>query len=145
MNASAVDTAIDPALAAAADATRRVPSKSLTQDDFIRLIITQVTQQDPFKAADSGAMLEQFTTLGNYQSMQNMTASIEGMTQYSARNLGQSLVGRTVEVRDTDGGTLTGTVSSTLLDGNTVRFFVDGREFTADDIVGFLPAPATTA
>lgn len=96
---------------AAVGAANVSSASNLNIQDFLKILTTQLTNQDPLKPMDNQefiAQLAQFTSLQQTQEMnQKLTAllSIQSATQ----SIG--LIGRTVDVR-TDAGKSTGTVSA---------------------------------
>lgn len=74
---------------------------TLTQDDFLNLIITQLRNQDPLQPMSSYEMSNQMTQLGILNSVNGMNENIESMLAYqnSMYNLtASSLIGKAVEV-----------------------------------------------
>jgi flagellar basal-body rod modification protein FlgD len=130
-------------LALRADATERIPAKSLDEDDFVRLLVTQLQQQDPFKAADTAQMMNQFVALGNFQSMQRMSAEYERVASLQLAGTAQSLVGSRVEYRRTDGTLAEGLISETRIRNGTLLFLADGTEHPVGNITRHLPAVAS--
>jgi flagellar basal-body rod modification protein FlgD len=103
------------ALGSTASATA---NNSLTLEDFMKVLLTQLTYQDPLKPMDNQqfmAQIAQFTTLEQTQSLNsNMQALLNN--QSSLQSVG--LIGRTVDI-STDSGPLTGTVSALSLAGSS--------------------------
>ena len=86
--------------------------------DFLKILLTQLTYQDPLKPMDNQqfmAQIAQFTTLEQTQQL-NSKADAMLSTQASLQSVG--LIGRTVDVT-TATGTSSGTVASLSLSGDT--------------------------
>ena len=86
--------------------------------DFLKILLTQLTYQDPLKPMDNQqfmAQIAQFTTLEQTQQL-NSKADAMLSTQASLQSVG--LIGRTVDVT-TSSGTASGTVASLSLSGDT--------------------------
>lgn len=86
--------------------------------DFLRILLTQLTYQDPLKPMDNQqfmAQIAQFTTLEQTQQLNNRLDALL-TTQASLQSVG--LIGRTVDVA-TSSGELTGTVTALALRGDT--------------------------
>ena len=84
-------------------------SSNIGMQDFLNILLTQLTYQDPLKPMDNKefmAQLAQFTTLGQTQELNTKIDALLS-TQASMQSIG--LIGRTVQV-NTDAGTQTGTV-----------------------------------
>jgi flagellar basal-body rod modification protein FlgD len=102
--------AIGPATAAAS------PGSSLGLEDFMKILLTQLTYQDPLKPMDNQefmAQMAQFTTL---EQSQRLNDRVQQLVDDQAALQSVGLIGRTVEIT-TSSGNRTGTVSALSLGG----------------------------
>lgn len=93
-------------------------SNKLTLEDFLKVLLTQLTYQDPLKPMDNQefmAQIAQFTTLEQTQQLNTNVQTLLN-NQSSLQSVG--LIGRTVDVT-TDSGPLSGTVSALSLAGTS--------------------------
>ena len=93
-------------------------ANSLTQQDFLKVLLTQLTYQDPMKPMDNQqfmAQMAQFTSLEQTQQLNNKIETLIG-NQSALQSVG--LLGRTVDIT-TASGTVTGAVTSLSLAGVT--------------------------
>lgn len=117
----------------------RDPNKNLTQADFLKVMVAQLSQQDPFDAADSSKFMEDFMTMGNFQAMQDVSINMNKVYEMQQQMQAQSLVGLTVEVEWTDlGGSHVGVVESARVEDDKIIIMVDGVQHTSDEIVRIL-------
>lgn len=96
---------------------------NIGMQDFLNILLTQLTYQDPLKPMDNKefmAQLAQFTTLGQTQELNTRIDALLS-TQASMQSIG--LIGRTVQV-DTDSGSQTGTVSALSWAGDTPQLSI---------------------
>ena len=104
--------------AVASTDTTNLQANNLNTQDFLNVLLTQLTYQDPLKPMDNQefmAQLAQFTTLGQTQQLNtNMSALLN--TQATLQSVG--LIGRTVDITSNN-STVTGTVQSLSLSGDT--------------------------
>ncbi len=95
-------TAIDSTYADLGLALQQPAAKqSLGQDDFLRLMTTQLQNQDPFKPMESGEFLgqiAQFSTVSGIQEMQQSFETLAASLSSSQTLQAASLVGRSVLV-----------------------------------------------
>ena len=80
-------------------AEERVPIKTLNQQDFLKRLVAQMTQQDPLNPKSDLEMIPQmvsFTELEQSKSMQNEIAPLRAEQQMLQAN---SLLGRTAEIQ----------------------------------------------
>lgn len=99
-------------------ATTSLRANALGQEDFMKILLTQLTYQDPMKPMDNQqfmAQMAQFTSLEQTQQLNSKIATLIG-NQAALQSVG--LIGRTVDVSSTS-GTLTGTVVSLSLSGES--------------------------
>ncbi len=94
------------------------PTKSLGIEDFLKVLLTQLTYQDPLKPLDNQqfmAQIAQFTTL---EQAQQTNSNLQQLVTNQAALQSVGLIGRTVDVT-TPTGPLTGTVSALSLAGSS--------------------------
>jgi flagellar basal-body rod modification protein FlgD len=110
------------------DATSGISSAAssaanLTMQDFLKVLLTQLTYQDPLKPMDNQqfvAQIAQFTTLQQTQELNDRIAQLVG-NQASLQSVG--LIGRTVDLA-TSSGQVTGTVVALNLAGTSPQLTV---------------------
>lgn len=82
-----------------ASATQRVKKSEIGQEDFLKLMTTQLQAQDPFKPMDSSAFLGQIAQFSQVSGLQALNASFGTLASRLTDNQvlqGASLVGREV-------------------------------------------------
>ncbi len=105
-------------IAPASSATAASSSANLTMQDFLKVLLTQLTYQDPLKPMDNQqfmAQIAQFTTL---QQTQELNANIQTLLGNQSALQSVGLLGRTVDV-STQMGPVTGRVTAISLSGNS--------------------------
>jgi flagellar basal-body rod modification protein FlgD len=113
---------------------------SVGQADFLKLLVTQLSFQDPLKPVDNQqflAQIAQFTALDQARQQTEKTDSLLAI-QASSQSVG--LIGKTVEVT-TAGGAQQGTVTTVTFSGGTPQLTLllpDGAFLT-----GVSPATVT--
>jgi flagellar basal-body rod modification protein FlgD len=117
----------------------RVPIKTLDQQDFIKLLVAQMTQQDPLNPKSDLEMIPQmvsFTQLEQSKSMQSDLAQLRAEQQLLQAN---SLLGRTVEIQDGSGARVAGPVSAVHMVEGTPKLVVNGRLFDLGQLSSITP------
>jgi len=112
-----------------------MPQRTLGQQDFLKLLVAQMTQQDPLNPKadmDFIAQMAQFTSLEQSRSMQSSMALLEA----------NSLLGRTVSLEH-EGQTVTGVVSAVQIEEGTPQIVVGGQKYELKQVLGIEPAPAS--
>lgn len=98
--------------------TTNLQANSLGMEDFLKILLTQLTYQDPLKPMDNQqfmAQMAQFTSLEQTQQLNNKIATLIG-NQAALQSVG--LIGKTVDIT-TSNGAVTGTVSALSLSGDS--------------------------
>jgi len=98
--------------------TTNLQANSLGMEDFLKILLTQLTYQDPLKPMDNQqfmAQMAQFTSLEQTQQLNNKIATLI-TNQAALQSVG--LIGKTVDIT-TSTGNVTGTVSALSLSGDS--------------------------
>lgn len=98
-------------------------SSSIDMQDFLNILLTQLTYQDPLKPMDNKefmAQLAQFTTLGQTQ---ELNAKVDSLLSTQASMQAIGLIGKTVTFA-TDQGTAEGEVKALSWAGTTPQLSV---------------------
>lgn len=125
------------------EANPRVPQKTLDQNDFLKLLVTQFTNQDPMnplKDTEYIAQMAQFTTL---EQSKAMTASVDKLRADQATLQANSMIGRTVELQsNTDGSTkVLGIVSGVEMEKGEPLIVVNDQPYALSDVLSIRPTP----
>ena len=132
---SSVTSSLYTSSTAAAEEEAATTSRAeLTSDDFISLLLEELSSQDPLSPMDTSEMVNQLVQIQNIQasvtqtetltslseSMEDITTSLSGMTFQSQFQAGCSLVGKDVTGTTSDGVAISGTVEKASYSGTTV-------------------------
>jgi flagellar basal-body rod modification protein FlgD len=102
-------------------------NNSLGKDDFLKLLVAQMQNQDPMNPTDSTASIAQMAQFSSLEQMTNiatamntLSQSMTNFSQQSSLTQGAAMIGKWVSGVDTDGTTpMEGTVEAVKwLDGN---------------------------
>jgi flagellar basal-body rod modification protein FlgD len=139
-NSSAVNSSLLDTSAAS-----RLPTQTLTQDDFLKLIVAQMSSQDPMKPVDDTqfvAQMAQFSTLQATTSMQQNIAQMSSQQSFLQAN---GLIGRNVSLLDGQGALINGTVGSVLMTSGTPQIVVNGQPYDLSTLLSVSDPSTTTA
>ena len=118
---------------------------ALTQQDFLQLMVAQMTQQDPLSdSSDGGGGSSTSDYVNQLMSMTNLT-TMQTMSSQQGVQLAQQLPGATVTLTDSSGDSISGVVSGTSVSINGVSVTVNGVSYPASDITGIQPAATPTS
>ncbi|MGI5978961.1 MAG: flagellar hook assembly protein FlgD [Oscillospiraceae bacterium] len=122
--------------------TKKSPTdNSLTANDFLKLFIKQLQNQDATNPMDSSEMMSQITQLSNMQMMQNMA-------NFSKSSFAVSLIGKYVTAKSTDSfgniTTITGKIDRVVSKNGDYTFFIGDKSFSSDKITEISETPMET-
>ena len=118
-------------------------NKALTQGDFLKLLVTQMTAQDPLNPqsnTDFAAQMAQFSAL---QTAQGTQVAISGMSSAQKLQQANELIGRTVLLQSADGTLTRGAVSSVEISDGTPNLVVNGAFYDLSQVVGITDTSTT--
>ena len=112
----------------------RKTSHELGKDDFLKLLIAQLSHQDPTKPTDNTQMIAQMAQFSSLEQMTNMNQEFAKMNQMLVSSQGVNTIGKTVDL-DIGGTTTTGVVEAVTYGANPqVRvgnMYYDMKQITA--------------
>ncbi len=89
-----------------------VPSKGITQEDFLRILSTQLSFQDPLKPIDNQQFLAQMAQFSSLEQSRLVGEKIDTLLSLQSASQSVGLIGKTVEVQTASAGTATGEVTT---------------------------------
>ncbi len=128
-------------------------TQTLTQQDFLKIMVAQFTQQDPLSSGSDSSgsgtsdYVNQLMSMTNLTTMQTMSAQLSTSTQQQALSLAQSLPGCTVEVNDANGNVVTGVVQRAGIDTSTdnVLMTINGQTYSSANLISIDQTAAQAA
>src|SRR5215207_10413499 len=84
----------------------------LKTEDFIKMMITQLQNQDPMEPAKNQELLAQMSQIGQLQSATTLQESLQGMVTQNQIGSAAALIGKNVQGLDTNDDPVTGVVTS---------------------------------
>jgi flagellar basal-body rod modification protein FlgD len=90
----------------------------LTSEEFVKIMFTELSNQDPLKPNDSSQMLEQLSSLRSIQSDMNLTSKLEAILTQNQLSTAGSLIGRYVSGLTDSGQRVVGEVVSVARNEN---------------------------
>ncbi len=124
---------------AAGTAAESLPVKTLNQEDFLKLLVAQLTSQDPLNPKQDTefiAQMAQFSALEQSKSMQQDIAQLREDQQFMQAN---ALIGRTVDLQGADDQTKTGVIQAVESGSGTPKLVIDGQSYALSDVLGIYP------
>ncbi len=99
---------------------KRKPDNELGKDDFLKLMIGQLQNQDPMAPTDNSQQMAQLAQYSSLEQMTNVAKTLEVDQAYS-------MIGREVTYTDTKTGAVAvGTVEKVVLDAGKATLTING-------------------
>lgn len=105
-------------------------NRRLGQEEFLKLLITQMTHQDPLSPQEDREFIAQMAQFSSLESMNSVSRMM-------SRLQGTSMLGKTVEGSYMENGTMvpiSGVVTSVRFDRDNVLLKVNDRELRMDQV-----------
>lgn len=83
---------------------------SLNQTEFLKLLLTQLQNQDPLKPVDNKDFVVQMAQFSALAQMGEINQNVADLLSFQSSNQAVALLGKRVDVRSADGSSRSGTV-----------------------------------
>jgi len=138
-----VDVATQIAAAnAAKGGSSRSTSNTMDSEMFMKLLVTQLKNQDPSTPMDTNAMMSQTTQLAMMEQVTAQTTTANENFSLQMRIAASNLVGREVSYTGPDGVEVKGTATSVSFAEAVPKVSVGGKEVALDLISGIATTKA---
>ncbi len=105
----------------------RMPTQTLGQEDFLQLLVTQLTTQDPLNPQKDTEFIGQMVQFTNLENSKNLNSEI-------AQLRANSLLGHTVGITNAEDNTVLGIVEAVSAASETPRVLVNGGWYELSQI-----------
>ena len=120
-------------------ATSSIPSQTLNQADFLKLLVTQMSSQDPLNPTSDTEFAAQLAQFSSLQETQNMAGNLQTMQA-------TSLIGQTVAVQPATGGNqVAGVVTAVQISSGTPSIMVNGQTYNLNQVTAVAPTVTSPA
>jgi flagellar basal-body rod modification protein FlgD len=120
-------TSIAPATDNSANYATRIPNQKLGQDEFIKILVTQLRSQDPLNPQKDTEFIGQMAQFNALESTKSMQAEIQSLRA-------NALIGHKVEINDGELNVV-GEVTSVDNIKGELRIIVNGAPYSLRDVV----------
>jgi flagellar basal-body rod modification protein FlgD len=97
---------------AATNSKAGVGFSGLSSEDFTKIVLTELSKQDPLQPNDTNALLQQLSTIRSIQSDTDMIDSLKGLTKQNDFAAAATLIGKNISGVTEQGSRVVGTVAS---------------------------------
>jgi flagellar basal-body rod modification protein FlgD len=121
------------------------PNNTLTQNDFLTLLVAQMSAQDPLNPVsntDFAAQMAQFSALQTSQATQSDMSLLQASQQVQQAS---GLIGRSVTLNATDGTQPNGFVTGVQMVSGVPKLVVNGSLYDLSQVISISNAPPAQA
>ena len=115
--------------------TNVAAASGYTSDDFMKMLLAQLSNQNPLEPMDDTEMMSQFTQLNSLQELQSIGSAITQVSADSRMSYAANLIGKQVTVQTADGVIDQGPVTAFMLSEDGLLIEINGNGYTLEDIV----------
>ncbi len=126
-------------------------SQTLMKDDFLKLFIAQLKNQDPLSPVDDSQFLAQLAQFSSLEQMSNVAKSVEdlnqNMTMLTSQSLlvqGAAMIGKEAVGIDGDGQQVSGLISSVKWNGDALQVAIGDIMVNLENIIEVREAGTAT-
>ena len=102
--------------------------EELTSEDFMKIMFTELTNQDPLEPQDSQALLEQINTLRSIESSTQLMDQLSQLVQQNQFSVAGTMVGKSIVGLDENFYPVRGRVQAASLEGDRIVLTLENGE-----------------
>ena len=104
-----------------------VPSRfsEMSTEDFIKIIFTELSAQDPFKPNDSGALLDQLNSIRSIESDIKLTDQLKSLVTQNQLSAASGMIGKFIGGLTAENDRVAGFVVSVIRQGDDITLELD--------------------
>jgi flagellar basal-body rod modification protein FlgD len=114
----------------------KIGFNGLSSDVFMKLLITQLQNQDPTEPVGNEELLQQLSTMRNLQANIELSDALKQITTSQQLTAGASLLGSVVTGKDSLGEELTGFVDRVFIRDSETFVGMGDRELALKNVTG---------
>lgn len=108
--------------------------RDLDVDQFLKLMIAELQNQDPLNPTDNQAILEQINTIRNIGATDKMTETLSAVLVGQTLSNAATLIGKQIDALTDDGKTVQGKVDSVSVVDGTPQLHVGDKKVRLDNL-----------
>lgn len=123
-----------------------LPKQQLNQDDFLKLLTTQLAYQDPMNPMSDTQYISQMSSFTSLEQMRSLTSDFEKYSNAQGVSAAQGFLGKTVTATDAGGTSVTGVVSEVRTESGLPLLMVNGTSYDPSSVTSVrMPGTASAA
>lgn len=107
----------------------------LDSAEFMKILLSEMSNQDPFKPQDSGALLEQLSSLRNIESQLSLQKQLENLVLQNGLSSAAGMIGKEIEGLDAANDKVSGVVNSVRVEnGKAILELSSGKSLSIERV-----------
>lgn len=102
----------------------RASGEDMGAAEFLRLLVVQLTSQDPMNPMEDTAFIAQMSSFTSLEQMRTLTTDFAEFRQQHETSAAYNFLGKQVTIEGQDGEAVVGVVDSIVFDGNKPRIVI---------------------
>jgi flagellar basal-body rod modification protein FlgD len=132
------------AASGSATSSTNTAGMNLTPTDFIKMMVTQLQNQDPLNPTSDDQLLSQMSEIGQLQSSTQLQTSLQSMVLQNQISSAGNLIGKYVQGLDSQGNSMKGIVNSVAVKSDGIYLELDSnQELSMSNVQSITSAPPT--
>lgn len=120
----------------------RSKRSELQTEDFIRMMITQLQNQDPMKPASNQELMQQMSQISQMQSTNSLQVTLKELAMQNQIGAAGNLIGKMIEGLDEKNEQVVGMVAAMRVEDGRVYLELDsGQRVKLSNVTAIAPGP----
>ncbi|WP_298210244.1 flagellar hook capping FlgD N-terminal domain-containing protein [Ferrimicrobium sp.] len=107
---------------------------SLSSNEFLQLLVTELTNQNPLSPMDPSAMVQQTSSLSMVQLLDSVSNELQSLQSQEGVVNASSLIGQTVSYSTASGSQGSGVVSGVAMANGSLNLNIDGVAIPSSEV-----------
>jgi|WetSurMetagenome_2_1015567.scaffolds.fasta_scaffold228064_2 flagellar basal-body rod modification protein FlgD len=115
--------------------TALASANKMDSDQFMQILMAQLTHQNPLEPMDNAEMMSQFSQLNSLQELREIHTGMDKLSSSNQVIYLSSLIGKSVKVNRTDGKVIEGVVEGVVTEKDNPQLRIGNNEYPLDDVI----------
>jgi flagellar basal-body rod modification protein FlgD len=113
----------------------RANSNTFDSDQFMQILMAQLTHQNPLEPMNNAEMMSQFSQLNSLQELRDIHTAVDKVSASNQVIYLASLIGKTVKVNRPDGNVLEGVVEEVITEKDNPQLRIGTEKVSVSDVI----------
>jgi flagellar basal-body rod modification protein FlgD len=109
---------------------------SLSSNEFLQLLVTELTNQNPLSPMDPSAMVQQTSSLSMVQLLNSVSSELQSLQSQEGVVNAANLIGQTVSYTTASGAQGSGVVSGVAMANGALNLNINGTAIPSSEVTG---------